>query len=764
MHMRCKYCGQVWIRIPRVTVRKERIPCCTAKGRKGLPCIGERINPSDTFSKSVRQKKKEINPGRNIQPPIQLKKNASHPGLKTTHEKGRCTVCGTPNGISLICSGCGRSLPDFVIMQSRAERARRKIKKSVPVKNIASLREQFDSFCNNHGMVQLWSRRALNSASHSLVSIEQAQAEMRKLFQPIYRADNPLQEALHIIHSGQFSTINIIAFFSCFREIFKFQVDNIIQTGQSLHYDVPLTLSFGCFTIRNSFDFSGTGTTRLYLQTREYILDPSYSVICNLIKTIGNEAAIAGFLHRFTLGQPMTSDDFSFLSRSINISINNKDLFQDQSVAQGEFKVFDKPEKPKPHDYSALESLDSKGKRQATIKIGDFVALLWGLFFVAEGRHSPMVAHSNLLLLELIAENRLNFSDCLTNFSYQKDGQKLLEAFSGGLFPSSNFCPYGFQFKTAHKMRYQNINNISKVNGTSCTSLDTFLDNQDSGVNALFDRVYTEDKHADVQLFVMYKIAFIEFLRQEKYPKAIKFSFTEQTEKTPPILLKNLIDIKKLLESLSVYDDQDAQYMDYLAYQSTGDISQFDICGAGTACSPIAVLAIQKLLSTQQLLTPTEINNLVIQGGGIYQAIIGDQQTLANYHNLIGGRTKSKNGIIDGPHLNPYEIPQNVLTNIGLAWGGQRSSYRFSLRSELFNIFSGDGDIGVAIIIGGFTVSVTRAGDQFYLFDSHGFEETNNAFVERHDNLDGIVNRLLQMANRRSMGEKISISIFRRNS
>ncbi|HTF98837.1 MAG TPA: hypothetical protein VL995_22060, partial [Cellvibrio sp.] len=432
MHLRCKYCGQEWIRIPRVTVRKERIPRCNAKGRTGLPCVGERFDPSDTFSKPIRQRKKEIAPRRNIQPPVQLKKSISHQGLNKAPEKGRCMVCGTRNGISLICSGCGRSLPDFVIMQSRSERARRKIKKSVPVKNIASLREQFDSFCNNHGMVQLWSRRALNSASRSLVSIEQAQAEMRKLFQPIYRADNPLQEALHIIHSGQFSTINIIAFFSCFREIFKFQVDNIIQTGQSLHYDVPLKLSFGCFTIRNSFDFSGTGTTRLYLETREYILDPSYSVICNLIKIIDNEAAIAGFLHRFTLGQPMTSDDFSFLSRSINIYINNKDLFQDQSVEQGEFKVFDKPEKPKPHDYSALESLDSKGKRQATIKIGDFVALLWGLFFVAEGRHSPMVAHSNLLLLELIAENRLNFSDCLTNFSHQKDGQKHLEAFSGG--------------------------------------------------------------------------------------------------------------------------------------------------------------------------------------------------------------------------------------------------------------------------------------------------------------------------------------------
>ncbi|HTF97464.1 MAG TPA: hypothetical protein VL995_15095, partial [Cellvibrio sp.] len=339
-----------------------------------------------------------------------------------------------------------------------------------------------------------------------------------------------------------------------------------------------------------------------------------------------------------------------------------------------------------------------------------------------------------------------------------------LEAFSGGLFPSSNFCPYGFQFKTAHKMRYQNINNISKVNGTSCTSLDTFLDNQDSSVNALFDRVQSEDKHADVQLFVMYKIAFIEFLRQEKYPQFISFSFMENIEKNPPVSLKNLINIKKLLASLSLYEDQKLQHMDYPEGQSIGNISQFDICGAGTACSPIAVLAIQKLLSTKQLLSTAEINNIVIQGGGIYQAIIGSQQTLADYQNLVGGKTESKNGIIDGPHLNPYEIPQNILANIGLAWGGQRSCYRFFLRPELFNIFSGGGDIGVAIIIGGFTVSVTRAGNQFYLFDSHGFEETNNAFVERHDNLDSIVNRLLQMANRRLMGGKISISIFRQNS
>ncbi|RKH72942.1 hypothetical protein [Corallococcus aberystwythensis] len=196
------------------------------------------------------------------------------------------------------------------------------------------------------------------------------------------------------------------------------------------------------------------------------------------------------------------------------------------------------------------------------------------------------------------------------------------------------------------------------------------------------------------------------------------------------------------------------------AHVTSGSFSQFDIPGAGSACSPICILAMAKLLHAPDALDMDGVNDVVIQGAALYQGIVAGIEGARYFATHVQSLKGEK--ILEGIHLNPYETPDAILNDLGLAWGGQQTCGRLSLASTLFNLFSkSNAPQGLAIVIGGYTVSVTRVGGVFCLFDSHGFGNIQGAFLEKHANLSTLLRRLGEMIEARlPRGESLSLSRF----
>lgn len=652
----------------------------------------------------------------------------------------RCTQCGNLNENGRFkCTVCRAMNPSFI---------------SQTFSDIDTLRDQFKDFCSNPINIQQWGERAIIDSQITVIHL---MANVEALNRIVQSSSQPVQTLANFASSNQMTSLQWIAYFICLRQIFKSQVGK--RKGHSGHLDIIVKTRIGTFSVRNSYDDKGTGTTRMSLSsTTGDILDPSYSVIRQILNSIGNPRLIALLLSRFSLGQTLSKEEEILLNREITLDIGNKNLFKDLAKpSEGLFSFFEKPKKVSSHQYSAFESIASKGTQRIKIRIGDFFAFLWGLFFIAEGRHAAIVMHYNHILLQLISEGHLSFEACLENFSYQKDKIKHLFEYSGSLFPSSNFAPYGYKYKTPHKKRYEVINTMSRYNpygGNSLTSerIERMIGESINHFRALLQQISNEE-HSEIILFVLYKIAFIEYLRYRVFPKKPALSFYQPKTSSPP---QNLPDLQKILALLGELTKrlQSSSGHSLPANTNTGNWSQYGIHGAESACSPIAVMAISALLQQGRILSTTEINNLVVTGGGVYQGIVGGIQCVQAYC------SKQPSGLFRGVHLNPYEIPQEVFNTYNLVWGGQVTCWRAGLQGQLDAIFSDGINRGVAIVIGGYTVSVTHVNGKYYVFDSHGFRQIRNAFVQQFNDLNGVVELLIEMITYRNSTGQISISIF----
>ncbi|RKH64868.1 hypothetical protein D7X96_24885 [Corallococcus interemptor] len=235
--------------------------------------------------------------------------------------------------------------------------------------------------------------------------------------------------------------------------------------------------------------------------------------------------------------------------------------------------------------------------------------------------------------------------------------------------------------------------------------------------------------------------------------------FAPTLERPTPRDVKALADILSLAASMKTPTDV-AKPQATRPNVTEGSFSQFGIPGAGSACSPISILALARLLRAPEALDVDGVNDVVIQGATLYQGIVAGIEGATHFANQVKGLQGEK--MLEGIHLNPYETPDGMLADLGLAWGGQQTCGRMSLSSTLHNLFArNDAPLGLAIVIGGYTVAVARVNGVFYLFDSHGFGQIQGAFVEKHTNLMTLVRRLGAMVEARlPRGESLSLSCF----
>lgn len=200
----------------------------------------------------------------------------------------------------------------------------------------------------------------------------------------------------------------------------------------------------------------------------------------------------------------------------------------------------------------------------------------------------------------------------------------------------------------------------------------------------------------------------------------------------------------------------------------TGTTNQFRVPGGNSACSPMATLAIAALMNGG---TPSRelIDTVLIQGTAGYQLM---RQTTHEMQDLMKAIALSLSQEVDpvllqpeSPHYNPQEIPDELLEQHALVRDNGESVTRSGLVGRVMKLLSRQTRIGVALVIGGFTVAVTRVEGLYYLFDSHGWRDLRSAFFAQVKGEFGLFNLLtnwlLKMVDDRLVGNgTIGLTVF----
>lgn len=120
---------------------------------------------------------------------------------------------------------------------------------------------------------------------------------------------------------------------------------------------------------------------------------------------------------------------------------------------------------------------------------------------------------------------------------------------------------------------------------------------------------------------------------------------------------------------------------------------------------------------------------------------------------------------INVDYFNPLEIPEQTQANLHLVRenGATILHAGTAVADHIAQALAPDESRGVAVIMGGATLSVTRHNNQIYVYDSHGYGPVSNeAFVVRFDNIDAARPLLEHMLSTRvEIGEEVAITPFR---
>ncbi|MCY1037016.1 hypothetical protein OV207_36615 [Corallococcus sp. BB11-1] len=184
-----------------------------------------------------------------------------------------------------------------------------------------------------------------------------------------------------------------------------------------------------------------------------------------------------------------------------------------------------------------------------------------------------------------------------------------------------------------------------------------------------------------------------------------------------------------------------------------GSLNQFQIPGGRTACSAMAVLGIAAMLNHG--LDSDGIDNVLLEGTALYQRMLTDTEDEAL---LMEALALSCDRVVDpgvlqpqAPYYNPLEIPEAEITRRGLRLEGAGTVRVERLGEELASILKQRPRMGVALVMGGYTVALTRNEDAYYLFDSHGWKDWRNAFVQRFTFPNTLLELVGKMARKRTL-------------
>ncbi|WP_375742580.1 hypothetical protein NR800_26835 [Corallococcus interemptor] len=196
-----------------------------------------------------------------------------------------------------------------------------------------------------------------------------------------------------------------------------------------------------------------------------------------------------------------------------------------------------------------------------------------------------------------------------------------------------------------------------------------------------------------------------------------------------------------------------------------GSVNQFQIPGGRTACSAMAVLGIAALLSQPDGLDADGIDNVLLEGTALYQRMntATEDETL-----LMQALALSCGGVVDplvlqpqAPYYNPQEIPEEDVVQRGLLMASAGSVSLATLSRELSNLLKWAPRMGVALVLGGYTVAVVRRDEALYLFDSHGWKNRSNAFVQRYAFVNQLLDDVGKMARSRALFDpEIGVTLY----
>jgi site-specific DNA-adenine methylase len=190
-----------------------------------------------------------------------------------------------------------------------------------------------------------------------------------------------------------------------------------------------------------------------------------------------------------------------------------------------------------------------------------------------------------------------------------------------------------------------------------------------------------------------------------------------------------------------------------------GTVSQFWVPGGEVACSPMATLAIAYLfgLGDAGPVTADDIDNILLDGTLLYKRMASsarDEQDLMRALAMSQGESLEP-GVApgDAPYFNPVDIPDDALATRRLTVQRNVSLNHDLVCGYLRSVFPSLGPrFGIAIVVGGYTVSITRVRQRIFLFDSHGWGTIDSAFVREYslEELDLILILLNRMFERRA--------------
>lgn len=178
---------------------------------------------------------------------------------------------------------------------------------------------------------------------------------------------------------------------------------------------------------------------------------------------------------------------------------------------------------------------------------------------------------------------------------------------------------------------------------------------------------------------------------------------------------------------------------------TSGTRNQFQVEGARRACSAIAVLAIQHLVQNGAAPTQQDIDRLLRDGATVYRTLQGQQNAevrlMRQLAAQLGAQGASIDRLLDSLAGETYYNPADVAGHVhGIVYRQNETVHGGDVVAavaraiEILQGVPASGHPaqqrgGVALVVGAYTVSITRRGDDWYYFDSHGDRLSARAFT-----------------------------------
>ncbi|PIQ23933.1 hypothetical protein COW64_21655 [bacterium (Candidatus Blackallbacteria) CG18_big_fil_WC_8_21_14_2_50_49_26] len=184
--------------------------------------------------------------------------------------------------------------------------------------------------------------------------------------------------------------------------------------------------------------------------------------------------------------------------------------------------------------------------------------------------------------------------------------------------------------------------------------------------------------------------------------------------------------------------------------------SQFQEQNGQTACTAMAMRGISYAFTLGNDHHPqaNELNQTLTNGAQIFQQMRLGAQAIGYDMHLF----------------HPVEIPEQAVANAGLVRGQTETiaNNDNDIGQRVFDLLSpanvnNQNQLGLSLVLGGATVSITRVNNRFFVYDSHGFQGiSQNAFMKEFNDLNDATNLIHHMVQARlGDGRDASITIFR---